>query len=346
MKMFATGAALALLVAACGGGTDHETAASEAASRVSTAPVLVYSTLAEQAVKPVFDAYTAETGVPVQYVIDSDQSLLENLKSDGQNSSADLLLTSDAATLMHAAEQDVLRPTYSELLEANIPDALHDPEKTWFALSVVVPAIVYDTRKVNPADLGGYGGLADEEWQGKLCLATSVEAANQTLVAMMIAQNGERPTELMVRGWVRNLATSVLPDYSELLRAIEAGQCQLGIVTSPYFARLQRENADTPVALFWPPAEEGGVHINMSGAAVTRHAHNPQGATALLEWMSGAAGQRRLSSASFGYPVNASVAPHEFSKAWGRYDASPINMTQAGMHLVDAVKLMERARYR
>lgn len=337
---------MALLVTACGGVTDQEIAAGESGNSARQAPVVVYSDFAEQAVKPVFDAYTAETGVPVQFVIGSDQRLVEKLKTEGQKSSTDLLLISDAGTLMHAAEEDVLRPTYSELLQANIPDSLQDPENMWFALSIAVPAIVYDTRKVNPGELGGYDGLADNKWQGKLCLASSGETANRTLVAMMIAQNGERPTELLVRGWVQNLATSVLPGYGELLRAIESGQCQLGIVTTAHFARLQQENADTPVALFWPSAEDGGVHINISGAAVTRHAHNPQAATALLEWMSGTAGQRLLSSASLEYPVKASVTPHDILNAWGRYDASPIRVAQAGMYRVDAVKLMERARYR
>ena len=346
MRMFTIGAVMSLLITACGDAADQQISAGESGGRARQAPVVVYSDLAEQMVKPVFDAYTAETGLPVQYVVDSDQSLAERLKTEGQKSSADLLLTSDAATLLQAAEKDVLRPTYSALLQANISDYLRDPENTWFALSVAVPAIVYDTREVNPGDLGGYDDLADKKWQGKLCLASSGEAANQTLVAMMIARNGERPAELIVRGWVQNLATSVLPGYRELLRAIEAGQCQLGIATTPHFARLQRENADTPVALFWPPSEVGGVHINISGAAVTRHAHNPKAATELLEWMSGTVGQRLLSDASLEYPANPSVAPHDLLKDRGRYDDSPIRITQAGMYMVDAVRLMERARYR
>lgn len=346
MKIFAMGAAVALLVTACGGATDQESVASEFGGRTTQVPVVVYSDLAESEVKPVFDVYTAETGVPVKYVFDSEQPLVEKLKAEGRNGSADLLLLSDAGTLMHAAEEDVLRPTYSEILQANIPGYLQDPENMWFALSIAAPAIVYDSREVKPGELGGYGGLADRKWHGKLCLASSREAANQTLVAMMIAQNGERPTELLVRGWVQNLVTSVFPGYDELLRAIESGQCQVGIATTPHLARLQQKNSDTPVTLFWPPAEDGGVHINISGAAVTRHAHNPKAAAALLEWMSGTAGQRLLSGAIPGYPVNSSATPHELLDAWVRYDASPIRVAQAGMYRVDAVRLLERARYR
>ena len=309
-------------------------------------PVVVYSARAEQLIKPVFDAYTAETGVPITYITDSEQPLIQKLLAEGETTSADILLTVDAGNLWYAAEQGVLRPAYSEVLEANIPAHLRDPESMWYAMSVRARTIVYDTRTVDPAELTDYAGLADEKWQGKLCLRTSAKVYNQSLVAALISQFGEREAEMIVRGWVKNLATDVFSNDTKLIEAIEAGQCQLGIVNSYYFGRLQKENSDIPVALFWPAAETGGVHVNISGAGLTRHAKNPDGALALLEWMSGKTGQAMLGGENMEYPANPTVAADPMVIAWGSFTPSTMNVSLVGVYQADAVKLMDRARYR
>ena len=163
---------------------------------------------------------------------------------------------------------------------------------------------------------------------------------------MMIARMGEREAEILVRGWVGNLATSVFPDDTRLLEAIESGQCQVGIVNTYDFGRAQRENVDIPVTIFWPSLATGGVHINVSGAGITRHARNPDGARALLEWMSGDAGQRFFVGENPEYPANPNVEAAAQLAAWGDFDANPMNVAQAGVFRADAVKLMERANYR
>lgn len=309
-------------------------------------PIVVYSARAEQLIKPIFDAYTAETGVPIRYTTDSEQPLIQKLKAEGQTTAADLLLTVDAGNLWYAAEEGVLRPVRSDVLERNIPEHLQDPENQWFALSVRARTIVYDTRSVDPAELVDYAGLADEKWRGRLCLRTSAKVYNQSLVAMMIAQLGEQRTEEIVRGWVANLATDVFPNDTKLIEAIEAGQCEVGIVNTYYFGRLQKENPDIPVAIFWPAAATGGVHVNISGAGVTRHAGNPDGAIALLEWMSRETAQRMLGGENMEYPANPSVAPDPLVAAWGEFTPSSMNVAAAGQYQEQAVKLMDRAGYR
>ena len=343
-RLVATTAVFSLAVLAACSGSGDDTVADSGIEE--SEPVVVYSARAEQLIKPIFDAYTAETGVPIRYVTDSEQPLIQKLKAEGDAGQADLLLTVDAGNLWYAAEEGVLRPTQSAILEANIPEHLRDPENMWFAMSVRARTIVYDTRSVDPAGLTGYAGLADEKWKGKLCLRTSAKVYNQSLVAMLIGMLGERETELVVRGWVNNLATGVFPNDTKLIQAIEAGQCQVGIVNTYYFGRLQSENADIPVAIFWPTAETGGVHVNISGAGVTRHAKNPAGAVRLIEWMSSDAAQHLLGGENMEYPANPAVAPHALVASWGTFDAMQRNVAEAGYRQADAVKLMDRAGYR
>jgi len=315
-------------------------------STPASKPVVVYSSRAEQLIKPIFDRYTAETGVAIDYVTDSEQPLIQKLKAEGATTSADLLLTVDAGNLWYAAEQGVLRPSYSETLAANIPANLRDPDSLWFAMSVRARTIVYDKRKIDPSELTGYADLADKKWQGKLCLRTSTKVYNQSLVASLIWKLGEPATEVIVRGWVGNLATDVFSNDTKLIQAIEAGQCQVGIVNTYYLGRLLNESPDLPVAIFWPGKETGGVHVNISGAGVTRHARNPEGALALLEWMSGEQAQALLGGDNFEYPANPAIAPHPLVAAWGQFSASPMNVAQAGVFQADAVKLMDRASYK
>jgi len=333
---------IVLLAAACGDSAEND----EERDAASIPAIVVYTSHPEQLIKPVFDAYTAESGTPIDYVIDGDQALIKKLKAEGDTTRADMLLLVDAGNLWHAADQGELRPTYSESLESNIPSHLRDPENQWFAMSVRARTIVYDTRKLESSELTGYAGLADKKWSGKLCLQSSDKVYNQSFVAMMIAQMGERDAEVMVRGWVDNLATSVFPDDTKLIQAIEDGQCQLGIVNAYNIGRQLREDADTPVAIFWPPEKTGGVHVNVAGAGVTRHARNPDGAKALLEWMSGESGQRLLDVDNLQYPANPAVQPSPLVAAWGEFDASPANVASAGEYQADAIKLMERANYR
>ena len=333
--------ALVAGLAACGGEAPDRDAG-EAAPR----PIVVYSARAEQLIQPIFDAWTAETGIPVRYTTDSEQPLIQKLLAEGETSPADLLLTVDAGNLWYAADRGVLRPFWSETLEANIPAHLRDPDNMWFGLSVRARTIVYDTRTVDPAELSDYAGVAEETWRGRLCLRTSEKVYSQSLVAMLIAQYGEERTEEIVRGWVANLATDVFSNDTRLIEAIAAGQCEVGIVNTYYFGRLQKENPDIPVAVFWPAADTGGVHVNVSGAGITRHAKNVEGAQALLEWMSGPAAQKLFGGENMEYPANPAVEPDPIVAAWGSFDPSPMNVAQAGYLQADAVRLMDRAGYR
>jgi len=336
-------------LAACSGEAPPEDVSMDATEPTAAEPdpVVVYSARAEQLIEPIFEAYTAATGVPVRYTTDSEQPLIQKLKAEGQTTPADVLLTVDAGNLWYAAEEGVLRPIDSEVLERNIPAHLQDPEDQWFAMSIRARTIVYDTRRVDPAELaGGYAGLADDEWQGRLCLRTSTKVYNQSLVAMMIAELGEDETEKIVRGWVDNLATDVFPNDTKLIEAIAAGQCEVGIVNTYYLGRLLKEDPDLPVAIYWPDAAVGGVHVNVSGAGVTRHTKNPEGAIALLEWMSQAEAQRLLGGENMEYPANPEIDPHPLVAGWGPFEANPMNVAAAGLYQGDAVKLMDRAGYR
>lgn len=218
----------------------------------SAEEIVVYSARNEQLIKPLFDSYSAETGTVIKFITDKEGPLLERLKAEGKNTPADLLITVDAGNLWLAAKEGVLAQVNSKTLKANIPAHLRDPENRWFGLSVRARTIVYSTARVKPTELSTYENLADPKWKGRLCLRTSKKVYNQSLVAMMIARLGEAKTEEVMRGWVANLATDVFPDDTRLMEAILAGQCDVGVVNTYYFGRLEKKQPGLPLALFWP----------------------------------------------------------------------------------------------
>lgn len=334
--------AAGLLLTACGN-NDSQSETPQAKEEV-----VVYSSRNEQLIKPLFDAYEAETGVHVRFRTDSEGPLMARIEAEGSNTPADLLLTVDAGNLWQAANMGLLRPIESDVLEENVPEHLRDPDNQWFGLSARARTIVYNPNAVQPGELSTYEALADEEWRGRLCLRTSKKVYNQSLVAMLIEEHGEAQTEEIVRGWVANLATTPFSDDTSALRAVAAGQCDVSIVNTYYLGRILREEPDFPVKIFWPNQETdtGGVHVNVSGAGVTRHSSRPEAAQKLLEWLSSDTAQETFAALNLEHPINPDIDVDPIVAAWGEFRQNPINVSFAGANQAQAVKLMDRAGYR
>lgn len=312
--------------------------------------VVVYSARNEQLIKPMFDAYTKETGVNVKFITDKEGPLMARLKAEGTNTPADMLMTVDAGNLWQAAEEGLLKPVNSKILTANIPAHLRDPDSEWFGLSVRARTLVYNKNTVKPGELTTYEDLANSRWKNRLCLRTSKKVYNQSLVAMMIYEHGEGKTEDFVEGWVRNLAAPPFPDDTKAMEAVAAGQCDVTLVNTYYFGRLMEKSPSLPLAIFWPnqnlKSKDAGVHVNISGAGITRHAKNPAGAIKLLEWLSSEKAQNLYADVNLEYPVNAKVKSDPTVAAWGGFKQNLINVKEAGRLQAKAVKLMDRVGYK
>lgn len=308
--------------------------------------VVVYTSRADHLIKPLFDAWTEQTGVRVRFTTDQEGALISRLKAEGANSPADMLITVDAGNLWFAASEGVLQPVEDEALQGYVPANLRDPEHRWFGLTVRARTLVYSPERVEDGELTTYEALAEPQWQDRLCLRTSRKVYNQSLVATMIERLGEAQAEQVVSGWIDNLATDVFANDNSVMQAIAAGQCDVGIVNTYYHGRLLRENPDLPVKLFWANQDTSGTHVNVSGAGITRHAPNRDHAVALLRWLASPDAQQKLAALNLEYPVNPAVPPDDAVAAWGEFRADQLNVDVAGRRQVEAVKLMDRAGYK
>ena len=308
--------------------------------------ITVYSERKEHLIKPLFDQFTAETGIEIRYITDAAGPLITRLENEGEATPADMLITVDAGNLWQASERGVLRSIDSPVLEANIPAHLQSAKNDWFGLSSRARTIVYSTERVKPEELSTYEALADPKWEGRLCLRTAKKVYNQSLVATMIKTMGEEKTQKLIEGWVANLATDPYSNDIMAMDAVEAGQCDLTVVNTYYFGRKQKVRPDIPLAIFWPNQNGRGVHVNISGAGITKHAKHPAEAQQLLEWLSGEEAQYKFAEANEEYPVNAKVEASPLVKKWGDFKADLVNVEAAGRLQADAIKLMDRAGYR
>ncbi|HWV08998.1 MAG TPA: extracellular solute-binding protein, partial [Pseudomonas sp.] len=301
--------------------------------------VVVYSSRIDELIKPVFDAYTAKTGVQVKFITDKEAPLIARLKAEGANTPADMLITVDAGNLWQAEQEGVLQPTKSAVIDANIPPQYRSSTDSWTGLSLRARTIFYSTERVDPNELSTYEALADKHWEGRLCLRTSKKVYNQSLTATLIETHGAEKTEEILQGWVNNLATDVFADDNAVLQAIDAGQCDVGITNTYYYGRMHKAQPDLKVKPFWPNQNDRGVHVNLAGAGVTRHARHAEQARKLLEWMTTPEAQSIFAGVNQEFPANPQVAPSEEVAAWGAFKADSIATEVAGKRQAEATML-------
>ncbi len=319
---------------------------------VTPQKLVIYTSSKEPFIKPIFEAYTKATGVQIDFVSDGGPVLIERLKAEGPKTPADLFMTVDVGNLWLATEAGLLGSFKSPTIEAGIPAPFRDPQNRWIGLSMRARTIFYNPSLVKSEELSSYENLSDAKWSKKLCLRTSKNVYNQSLVASLIEHRGDKKTEEIVKGWVKNLATDVFPDDTSLLKAIDAGQCAIGIANTYYFGRLVAENKrNWNIKIFWPnqsgaQADGRGTHVNVMGGGVVASSKHKEQAVKFLEWATQAEAQQMFASKSYEFPLNPAAKKDALVAAWGDFKADAMPLFKAGVHQKNAVKLMDRVGFR
>ena len=323
-----------------------------AGSAQAAEEVNLYSARKEELIKPLLDKFTVKTGIKVNLVTGKEDALLERLKSEGRNSPADLLLTSDAGRLHRAQEAGVLAPVDSATLKKLVPAHYRDPQGRWYGLSVRARPIAYVTQRVHANELSTYEALAERKWKGRICIRSSDNIYNQSLVASMIAHRGAEATEAWARGFVANFARPPVGGDRDQVLAAAAGQCDVVIVNTYYLAAMlndkepaQREAAQK-LAVFWPNQRDRGAHVNVSGIGLTAAARHRDNAVKLIEYLASAEAQAWYAEVNHEYPVRPDIPVSKTLAAMGTFKADTLNLHQLGQYNAEAVKLMDRAGWK
>jgi iron(III) transport system substrate-binding protein len=314
--------------------------------------VNLYSARKEALIKPILDRFTAETGITVNLVTGDADELLKRLSGEGINSPADLLITTDAGRLHRAKEAGVTQAIPSDAIASVVPAAYRDIDSHWVGLSLRARPILYVKGKVDPAQLSSYEDLADPRWKGRICIRSSSNIYNQSLVASMIASDGTDAVEQWAKGFVANFAKPPKGGDRDQIKAAAAGQCDIAIANTYYLAGMlasndpQEQAAAQAVAVFWPNQQGRGTHVNVSGVALTKSAPNKDAALKLISFLVNPDSQAWYAEANGEYPVREGIAPSSLLAAWGPFKADSLNLSKLGELNSEAVMLMDRAEWK
>jgi len=299
-----------------------------------------------------FGKFKEETGITVNLIQGKAAELVERIKLEGQNSPADLFITTDAANLWRAQEAGLFQPVTSDHLKKVIPAQFHEPTGLWYAFATRARVIVYNKDKVKPAQLSTYEALTAPEWKGRVLSRSSSNEYVQSMTAALIAHLGEEKTEAWAKGIVANFAREPKGGDTDQIKAVAAGEADVAIVNHYYFARLVA--SDKPedkavaekVGLFFPDQDGFGTHINVSGAGVTVHAPHKEAAIKFLEYLASPEAQAIFAEANNEFPVVAGVAPSSVVQQFGPFKADTLPIAALGENNGAAVKLLDRAGWR
>ncbi len=314
--------------------------------------VNLYSARQESLIKPLLDRFTAQTGIQVNLVTGSADALLTRLQQEGQNSPADLFITTDAGRLWRAQQAGVLQAVQSPVLEAAIPAQYREDKGHWFGLTMRARPILYAVARVKPAELSTYAALTESQWKNRVCVRSSDNIYNQSHLAAMIATQGIAATEAWARGLVANFARPPQGGDRDQIKAVAAGQCDVALVNTYYYGTMLTEGdeaeqaAAKATAIFWPDQAGRGVHVNISGAGLTAAAKHRDNAIRLLEFMVSDEAQSWYAKVNHEYPVKAGVAISDTLKALGEFKADALNLDLLGAHNPDAVRVADRAGWK
>jgi iron(III) transport system substrate-binding protein len=312
----------------------------------------LYSARHYQTDEALYGNFTKETGIKVNRIESKDLELIERLKHEGANSPADILITVDAGNLWIADQAGLFQPVQSKVLEQRIPPNLRHPNGNWFGFSLRARPIFYNKDRVQSAQIQTYEDLADPRWKGRLCMRSSSNIYNLSLMSAMIERLGEKRAEEWAKGVVANFAREPKGGDTDQIKAVAAGECDVTLANTYYYVRLLK--SDTPedkkvvekVGFILPNQETSGTHINISGAGMLKHAPHKQAAVKFLEYLASDPAQRHFADGNNEYPVVEGLLDNRELASLGKFKRDPINVSVYGNNQSLAQKIYDRAGWR
>jgi len=312
-----------------------------------TGEVNIYSSRHYDTDLALYDDFTRETGIRVNRIEAGADALIERIASEGEFSPADMLITVDAGRLWRAEEAGVLSPVQSAVLDERLPDYLRHPDGLWFGLSTRARVIIYNKAAGEPEGLDTYQDLADPAWQGSICVRSSSNIYNISLLSSIVANQGSEAAEAWAKGVVANFSRPPQGNDTANIEAVASGECRLSIVNSYYLPRFASEEGNEgaldAIGIIFPNQGTTGTHINVSGAGVTANAPNRENAIRFLEYLTENQAQQYFANGNNEYPAVPSVEQSSAVEALGAFEPDTLNAAEIGKNQTEAVQIFDRA---
>lgn len=327
-------------------------AATMAINTASAQVVNIYSARHYDSDLSLYNAFTEQTGIRVNIIEGDSDQLIQRIKREGVASPADILLTVDAGRLWRGEAEGIFQSVNSPVLNSRLPESMRHPDGLWFGFSQRVRVIYYNRENFNPAYAQSYEALAAADFPGDLCIRSSSNIYNQSLLSSMIERHGAAKTQEWAAGIVANMARAPQGGDTDQILAAAAGECDVAVANHYYYVRLlnsdnlaQREAA-RKVGIIFPNQDSYGTHANIGGAGVVKTAPNRAAAIQLLEFLASDEAQALFAKGNYEFPVVPGLAKDPVLESWGNFKIDEINITALGNNNPEAVRIADRAGWR
>ena len=312
----------------------------------------LYTSRHYQTDEALYENFTRLTGYKVNRIEAGDDAIVERMKQEGARSPADVLMTVDAGRLWRAEQAGLLQPAKSKLLDEQVPRELRHPEGLWYGFSLRARPIFYARGRIDPAMLRDYEDLADPKLKGKVCMRSSSNVYNLSLMSSMIAAAGPERAERWARGVVANLARDPKGGDTDQLTALAAGECDVALANTYYYVRLvksakpEERAAAAKIGVVFPNQGNRGTHVNISGAGVARHAPHRDAAVKFLEYLASREAQGYFANGNNEYSVAGKVVENRELAALGDFRKDSLNVSLLGRNQAAAQQVYDRAGWK
>ena len=313
----------------------------------------LYSSRHYQTDEALYTNFTKATGIKINRIEGGEDPLIERIRNEGQRSPADVLITVDAGRLWRAEQLGLFQPVKSATLESRIPANLREPGGLWYGFSTRARVIAYNKAKVKPDEVRNYEDLADPKWKGRVCMRSSTNVYNLSLLGALIEHLGEANAEAWAKGVRANLAQEPKGGDTDQLKAVAAGQCDVTVSNQYYYARLLRsDKADERqigerIGVVFPNQSTWGTHVNISGAGVLKNAPHRAAAIKFLEYLASDEAQRYFADGNNEWPAVANVkVDNAVLKNLGEFKRDQINVAVLGKNQPSSQKLYDRVAWK
>lgn len=338
------------LLSACspGGGDQGENTTPE----VKTGSVNVYSARHYDSDIALYDQFTDETGIKVNLLEGNSDQLIQRIENEAEFSPADVLITVDAGRLWRGVDRGVFQTLNTPELSDRLPENVRDKDDHWLGLTKRARVIVYNKEEGAPEGLTTYEDLADPAYAGEICMRSSTNTYNLSLMASIIARDGEEAAEAWAKGVVANFARPPQGNDISLLKSVAAGECGLTLANTYYIARLAASPNEANRAVYeklgiiFPNQETSGTHVNVSGIGLAKYAPHRENGLKLIEFLTRDDIQAAYSAGNNEYPAVIGVEPSPQVHALGTFRADDLHATELGSYQEDAVKVFDRAGWK
>jgi iron(III) transport system substrate-binding protein len=315
-----------------------------ASTALADGEVNLYSSRHYDTDERLYTDFQDATGIRINRIEGNADELIARMQAEGANSPADVLLTVDTSRLERAKDAGVLQSIDSPLLDERVPANVRDSDNEWFGFSQRARIIFYDKADVTEPPQT-YADLADPKYKGLVCIRSSTNTYNQTLLAAIITHEGEEAAKAWAQGVVDNMARDPQGGDTDQLLAIVSGECDIAVSNTYYFARAMQGGIDglsdkiDMIGWVFPDQDGNGAHINLSGGGVAKNAPNRENAIAFLEYLASDSAQKYFAAGNNEYPVVESVETTEAVDALGDFKADAVSLSAVAKNLPAAQRI-------